>query len=194
MARLEILTPETMTPEQKAACEAVMSGPRGKVPLPMQAWLRNPELADRIQKLGEVLRYTTTLGPRLTELAILVGARHWTAHFEWKAHKAYALRDGLDPRVIADIAARRAPFFGDDAAGLAVYEVTAALHTTGRIPEALYRRAVSQFGERGVVELVTLAGYYCLAAFTLNAFELGLPDNAVPELEDPEYPQANPAT
>lgn len=190
MARLENLTPEAMTPEQKAACEAVMSGPRGKVPLPMQAWLRNPELADRIQKLGEVLRYTTTLGPRLTELAILVGARHWTAHVEWKAHKAYALRDGLDPQVIADIAARRVPSFGDDAAGLAVYEVTAALHTTGRIPEALYLRAVAQFGERGVVELVTLAGYYCLAAFTLNVFELGLPDNAVPELEDPDYPQA----
>lgn len=193
MARLENLTPEAMTPQQKAACEAVMSGPRGKVPLPMQAWLRNPELSDRIQKLGEVLRYTTTLGPRLTELAILVGARHWTAHIEWKAHKVYALRDGLDPQVIADIAARRVPNFGDDAAGQVVYEFSMALQATGRIPDALYRRAVGLFGERGVVELVALIGYYCLAAFTLNTFELGLPDNAVPELEDPDYPQAKTA-
>lgn len=188
MARLSILSPEQMTPQQAAACEEVTRGPRGKVPLPMQAWLRNPELARRLQVLGELLRYDTTLGPRLTELAIIVHARHYTAHVEWKAHKAYALRDGLDPQVAADIAARRAPSFGGDLAGAAVYELSTAMLSTGRIDEEAYQRGVARLGERGVVELMALLGYYSVAAFTLNAFELGLPESAAPELQDPDYP------
>jgi len=182
-----------MTPEQLAACEEVTNGPRGKVPLPMFAWLRNPELARRLQVLGELLRYQTTLSPRLTELAILVGARHWTAHVQWKAHKTYALRDGLCPQVIADIAAQRVPQFRDDDEGQAVYEFSSSLLKTGRVPDELYERAVGKIGERGVVELVALLGFYCVASFTLNSFQMGLPESAVPELQDPDYPEAQAA-
>src|SRR3954454_13358822 len=91
MARLELPTAAAMSPEQKAACAEAVAGPRGRVPAPMIAWLRNPELARRGQRLGELLRYQTTLEPRLSELAILVTARHWTSHYEWTAHK----REGL---------------------------------------------------------------------------------------------------
>ena len=75
----------------------------------MIAWLRNPELARRGQKLGELLRFETSLEPHLTELAILVCGRHWTSHHEWGAHKRLALAAGLDPQTIADIAARVPP-------------------------------------------------------------------------------------
>jgi 4-carboxymuconolactone decarboxylase len=188
MSRLDILRPEQMTPQQISACEEVTNGPRGKVPLPMHAWLRNPELARRLQMLGELLRYETTLGPRLTELAIIVHARHYTAHVEWKAHKTYALREGLDPQVVADIAAHRTPSFGSDVAGAAVFEISTAMLKMGRLSDETYRRGVIQLGERGMVELMALLGYYSVAAFTLNAFELGLPDSAASELQDPDYP------
>ncbi|MBB5498813.1 carboxymuconolactone decarboxylase family protein [Paraburkholderia sp. MM5384-R2] len=188
MTRLKTLTEKEMTPEQQTVCDEVSSGPRGKVPLPMFAWLRNPELARRVQDLGALLRYDITLEPRLVELAILVCARYWTTHVQWKAHKVYAIRDGLDPQVAADIAARRTPRFGDDEAGNLIYNVSNTLLNTGRVPVELYGRATAHFGERGIVELCSLLGYYCLASFTLNTFELGLPESAVPELEDPEYP------
>jgi 4-carboxymuconolactone decarboxylase len=187
MARLDLPPEAAMTPEQKAACAEVVAGIRARVPAPMIAWLRNPELATRGQKLGELLRYQTSLPPRLSELAILVCARHWPSHHEWTAHKREALKAGLDPAVIAAIAARRAPAL-HDAQEQAVHDVATTLLATARLPQPLYQRATDALGERAMVELVGLLGYYSLVALTLNAFELGLPGSAAAELEDPAWP------
>ncbi len=186
MPRLDLPPEAAMTPEQRAACAEAVAGIRGRVPAPMIAWIRNPELAARGQKLGELLRYQTTLEPRLSELAILVCARHWTSHHEWTAHKREALKVGLDPEVIAAIAARRAPALAD-ARERAVYDVAFTLLASGRVPAPLYGQGLAALGERGMVELVGILGYYCLVALTLNAFELGLPGSLAPELEDPEH-------
>lgn len=181
MARIE-LTPEAeRTPEEREVCQEAVSGIRGRVPAPMIAWLKNPELARRGQRLGELLRYQTTLEPRLSELAILVTARHWSSHHEWTAHKREGLKAGMDPEVVAAIAARREPALSDERER-AVYDVTCALFATRRLSDALYRQGVAVLGERGLVELVGIIGYYSMVALTLNAFELGLPENFAPEL------------
>lgn len=185
MARIEAYTEQEMTPEQREVCAEVVSGRRGRIPAPMIAWLRNPELARRGQKLGELLRFETSLGPRLSELAILVCGRHWTSHHEWTAHKKLALEVGLSAEAIAAIAARRVPVLADTKEGV-VFEVATTLLSTGRVPRALYERGVSVLGEEGIVELVAVVGYYCLVSLTLNAFELGLPGSLAPELNDPE--------
>src|ERR687893_339230 len=177
MARIE-LTPEAeRTPEERAVCEEAASGLRGRIPAPMIAWIRNPELGRRGQRLGELLRYQTTLEPRLSELAILVCARHWTSHYEWTAHKREGLKAGLDPEGVAAIAARRKPGLRD-AQEQAVHDAASTLLATGRLPAALHARATGVLGERGLVELVGILGYYSLVALTLNAFEIGLPDAA----------------
>ena len=181
--RLALLSEESMTSEQKEACREAIAGKRGKIPTPMIAWLCNPELARRTQRLGELLRYQTTLEPHLSELAILVCARHWTSHLEWTAHKGFALEAGLDPQIVADIAGRIEPRFEEDRAR-AIYRVSKRLLEEGKLSDAAYNEAVTVLGERGLVELVSLLGYYCLAAFTLNTFQLGLPENFAPELED----------
>jgi 4-carboxymuconolactone decarboxylase len=188
MPRLEMPPEAAMTPEQAAVCAEAVAGRRGKVPAPMIAWLRNPELARRGQSVGELLRFETTLEPHLTELAILVCGRHWTSHHEWTAHKAMGLKAGLAAEVIAAIAARRTPKL-DDGRQQAVYDVSSTLLSTGRVPDALYARGVAQLGERGMVELVGVLGYYCLVSLTLNTFELGLPGSVAPELQDPEFEQ-----
>ncbi|RTZ41788.1 carboxymuconolactone decarboxylase family protein [Candidimonas sp. SYP-B2681] len=172
-----------MTPEQAAVCAEVVAGPRGKVPAPMIAWVRNPELSRRGQKLGELLRFDTTLEAHLTELAILVCARHWTSHHEWKAHKALGLKAGLDPDMIAAIAARRVPKL-PDSRYRAVYDVSSLLLATGKVPDDAYQYGIEHLGERGMVELVSVLGYYCWVSLTLNAFELGLPGSLAPELLD----------
>jgi 4-carboxymuconolactone decarboxylase len=189
MPRLDLPPEDAMTSDQKAAVADAVAGIRGRVPAPMVAWLQNPELASRAQKLGELLRYRTSLEPRLSELAILVCGRHWTSHHEWTAHKREGLKAGMDPDVIAAIAARRAPSLRD-AREQAVYDVSSTLLATGRVPQPLYARAVAALGERGMVELVGILGYYCLVALTLNAFELGLPGSIAPELNDPDLPEA----
>ncbi len=159
----------------------------------MIAWLRNPELARRAQKLGELLRFNTTIEPHLSEMAILVCGRHWTSHVEWAAHKAIALKAGLDPRIIDDIAARRTPVFSEKRAQV-IYDVASTLLATGRLSDVLYGRAIEVLGERALAELVAILGYYCLAALTLNAFELGLPGGVAPELDDPAFANAAPST
>ncbi|CAN7742148.1 carboxymuconolactone decarboxylase family protein [Variovorax sp. LjRoot178] len=191
MPRLNAIPDAELTPAQALVCAEARSGPRGKIPAPMIAWLRNPELAGRAQKLGELLRFETSMEPRLTELAVLVCGRHWTSHHEWTAHKALALKAGLAPEVIADIAARRAPDLQCDRQR-AVYDVSLALLTVGRIGAELYQRGTAQLGEQGMVELVGVLGYYCLVALTLNAFELGIPENVAPELQDPQFPASRP--
>ncbi|MFM0222988.1 carboxymuconolactone decarboxylase family protein [Paraburkholderia dipogonis] len=188
MSRLEMPPEAAMTPAQAAVCAETVAGRRGKVPAPMIAWLRNPELARRGQKLGELLRFETTLEPDLTELAILVCGRHWTSHHEWTAHKAMGLKVGLDPDVIAAIAARSTPRF-DDVRQRAVYEVSSTLLSSGRVPDALYAFGVELLGEQGMVELVGVLGYYCFVSLTLNTFELGLPGSIAPELQDPDFQQ-----
>lgn len=173
MARLAI--PPAMTPEQSAVHDEAASGRRGHAPAPLRAWIQNPELARRAQKLGELLRYETSLSPRLSELAILVTARHWTSHYEWKVHKAEALKAGLPASAIDAIARRETPAFTDPADRI-VFAVSSTLLAAHAIPEPLYREAIATLGERGLVELVAVLGYYGLVSMTLNAFEIGLPE------------------
>jgi 4-carboxymuconolactone decarboxylase len=152
----------------------------------MIAWIRNPELARRLQKLGELLRFSTSIEPALTEMAILVCARHWLTHLQWTAHKAKALNAGLSSQVVADIASGKVPKF-DDGRAEVIYEISVSMLTTGRITDVLYARAVKQLDERGLVELLALLGYYCIASFTLNCFQLGLPAGMATELQDPDF-------
>ena len=180
MPRLSL--PETPTPEQAEVIAEVVAGKRGRVPGPMIGWLPNPELARRAQRLGEHLRYDTSLEPTLSELAILICARHWTSHHEWTAHKRIALEAGLDPQTVADVAARKEKPFLRDQRERAVYAVASTLLAQNRLDDALYARGVSVLGERGMVDLVGILGYYSLVALTLNAFEIGLPEALAPEL------------
>ena len=94
-ARFPPLDPAAMSPEQKRVADAIASGPRGGLRGPFQAWLRSPELADRLQRVGEYLRFSSSLPPRLNEFAILITARAWNAKYEWYAHYPLALQAGL---------------------------------------------------------------------------------------------------
>src|ERR1035438_1981842 len=99
MARIALPAYEELTPEQRRVYDDVVRT-RGKLHGPLRAAILNPELADKWQMLGELLRYRTSLPPRLGELAILVTARHFDSQFEWYAHEAPALAGGLAPAVI----------------------------------------------------------------------------------------------
>lgn len=183
MSRIVLPDLETMSPEQRAVCQEAIAGPRGKVPAPMIAWLNNPELARRAQHLGALLRFQTSLSARQSELAILVCARHWTSHHEWTSHKKIALDAGLDPNIITAIAGRQSPVFHDVDEEV-VYLISHELLESSRLSPASYEQGVRTLGQQGLTELVALLGYYSMVALTLNAFELGVPDNIAPELND----------
>jgi len=184
MARMKDLTPGELTPAQKAVYDAISAGPRGQVHGgPFHVWLREPGFADKAQALGANLRFNTTLPLKVTELAILVVARHWSAQFEWFFHKQVALKAGLDPRIIDAIHARRQP------TGMAVDEAAAhafadELLEKKKVSEPTYQAAVKALGEPGIAVLTGVIGYYSLVAMTLNAFEIPLPAGETPPFEE----------
>lgn len=179
--RLRDLGPEDWTPAQRRVAEAATAGKRGRIPAPLRAWLHSPEFGDRAQSLGEFVRYDTSLGPYLSELAILVTARVWTAHYEWFAHKREGWKAGIAPEIVAAIAARQRPDL-PDAKAEAVYDYAVALHRDHVVSGTVHAAAVAALGEAGTVELVGILGYYTLVAMTLNAFEIGLPAGETPDL------------
>ena len=145
------------------------------------AGIYSPELGARAQRLGEFCRFDTALGARLSEFAIIIVARIWTSHFEWFAHKRDALKAGLEIEIIDAIANREIPVLSD-AKDQLVYDYTTTLNRDRNVSPELHARAVELLGERGVVELVGVLGYYTLVAMTLNAFEIGLPDGQASDL------------
>jgi 4-carboxymuconolactone decarboxylase len=179
--RLKLLSPSEMNADQKQTYDEAIAGKRGAAPAPMLAWLNSPEMARHATRLGEQLRFNTMFPPKLSEIAILVTARHWTAHYEWYAHKRLALKGGLAPKIIDDIRDRRTPDFDDPAAKM-IYDVAKSLHEGHGLTQPLYDAAIKQLGERGLVEIIGLCGYYTMVSMTLNTFEFGLPEGEVSEL------------
>jgi len=181
MTRLPMPAEDSLSEEQRRVRDSIASGPRAGVRGPFPALIRSPELADRVQKLGEFLRFNTSLPPRLSEMAIIITARSWTAQYEWFAHARLAAEGGLSQDVIDAIAANRRPE-GMKRDEEALYEFCTELHKTNRVSDATYTHTVEVFGERGVVELIGLSGYYVLVAMALNVAQVGLPDGVEPPL------------
>jgi 4-carboxymuconolactone decarboxylase len=179
--RLKLLSPGEMSADQKQTYDESIAGKRGAPPAPMMAWLNSPEMARHATRLGGVLRFDTMFPAKLSEIAILVTARHWTSHYEWFAHKRLALKGGMDPKIVEDIRDRRAPHF-DDPTGQMIYDVAKSLHEGHGLTKALYEEAVRVLSVRGLVEIVGLCGYYTMVSMTLNTFEFDLPDGQVSEL------------
>ncbi|MGQ7932344.1 carboxymuconolactone decarboxylase family protein [Paraburkholderia sp. D1E] len=187
MARIPFFSPDSMTAEQERVYRAVVDGPRGTVVGPLRAALHRPELADRWQRFGEILRYGTTLPARLTELAIVVTARRWNSQLEWHIHAESALRAGLNQAVLDAIRTGAQPAF-DDAEEADIYEFTRQLQQTGNVGEDVYQRVMCRWGNVGIVELGAVIGYYTLVSMTLNVHQISLPANVPPPLEPVPHP------
>ena len=181
MSRLPPIDPAKLTPDQRRVYDAIASGPRGSVRGPFLALMHQPELADRIQQLGEFLRFKTSFPPRLSEFAILITARHYTCQYEWQAHEPHAQKGGLAQSVIDAIKQRRRPD-GMQPDETAVFDFTTELLRNGKVTDPGYERVVKAFGTRGAVELGGLIGYYIMIAMTLLAHEVALPSGMTPPL------------
>lgn len=189
MPRIELFPKASMDDDQRRVLEKIVSGPRGRIQGPLRAALYNAELADRWQALGALLRYQTTLTPRQSELAILVTGRACRSPFEWYAHRQEAVKAGIETAVIEALLAERMPegLTQNDAA---VVRVARELNQLRSISDATYADALSRFGERTLVELTALVGYYTMVAMMLNAHEIPLPEGVAPEFALPQRESA----
>jgi len=181
--RFPPLAPDQMTPTQKKVAEAITAGPRKSLSGPFNAWLRSPELADRLQQVGEQLRFHSSVPPRLNEFAILITARAWDAKFEWYAHYPLALKAGLARTVAADLALGRRPadMQPDETV---VYDFCTELRHDRRVGDGTYAAAHKLLGDQGIIDLIALNGYYDLVSMTLNTAQVATPANGEAPLPD----------
>ncbi len=185
MPRITLPSPEQMDANQRRVYDKVVSGPRGKIQGPLRAALHNADLADRWQALGALLRYDTLLSPRHSELAILVTGRACNSPFEWYAHRIEGEKAGIEAPVLDALLARQWPegLSDDDAI---VLRFALELNEHRSVSDATYAAALQRFGERTVVELTALVGYYTMVAMTLNAHEIPLPEGVAPAFALPQ--------
>ncbi len=189
--RFAAIPPDEMTPAQRDLASSYRTGWRtaianadGSLGGPFDATLRSPELAKRLAGVSNYFREGTALPPRLNELAILIVARHWDSEFEWHAHCAAALDAGLPRDVVDGLNAGRLPdgLKPDEAI---VFEVASELQSSRRLSDATFERARAGLGERQLIDLIGVCGYYTLVAMMLAVADVhpaSAPRDGVPSL------------
>lgn len=160
--------PATLDAAQRQAADELISGPRGGVYGPFRPLLHCPLLLRSVAKVGEVLRYNSTLPPALREWTICVVARESSNIFEWDMHLPLAQAAGVPASALAALGAGQPspPELPTDLElARAVAQEIVARH---RLSEATYADAVAQWGEPGLVELITLVGYFAMVCWLMN--------------------------
>jgi 4-carboxymuconolactone decarboxylase len=169
--RLAKLAYDQLTPEQKGAWDEVVAGPRKKMHGPFFIWLHSPELLSRGQKLGLYARFQSSLPPRLSELCILMMAAHWKAAGEWIDHAPIAKDLGVDAEALEALR-KGLPARFKNADEVAAYDLAQELLNKRDVSDATYARVKAVLGERGILDLIAVLGYYGLIAMSMKTFAL----------------------
>ena len=184
--RLPVLSSDEMTSEQVDLYREILGGPRGQGPRavllasgagglagPFNAMLYAPPVGHALQELGAAIRFRTELAPRVREMAILVVAQAWDSAYERESHELLGRDAGLTDAEIEALRAGADPGFADKQEQVA-YSVVRALTPARRadLDDQEYDTAVAVLGERALVELSTLVGYYATLALQLRIFRV----------------------
>ncbi len=191
MTRLPRLNIQNLNHEQRTFVKSLTDGKRaknksmsaftfsdGSLKGPFNAWLYSTESGERAQKLGEHLRFDSAIPGMLREVAILSVAAHWKSQYEWWAHEQIALKEGLSTSIVRQLKEAKIPQTNDRAV-VAVASFAKEALDKKQVSDDIYNTVLAHLGERGVVDLTILIGYYCLVSASLNIFKVPIPDGAV---------------
>lgn len=167
--RLAKLDYDQLSSDQKKVWDEVVAGPRKKMHGPFFIWLHSPELLSRGEKLGLYARFHSSLPPRISELCILMMAAHWKCAGEWIDHEPIAISNGVDPTALDSLRRGQSATFGSTDE-VAAYELAQELLNTRDVSNSTYAKAKAALGERGVLDVVAVLGYYSLIAMSMKAF------------------------
>jgi 4-carboxymuconolactone decarboxylase len=165
--RLPLIPQSQWNPAQQVCADEIIRGPRGGLIEPFIPLLRSPELCTHAQRMGEYLRYRSVIGMRLSELAILVTARHWSQEVEWAIHAPIAIREGISESIVQAIGLNQKPQFIQDDEQL-VYDFSVLSLVDKRINNATWAQAIALLGEHGAVDLLGIVGYYTMLSVLMN--------------------------
>ena len=174
MQRLNPPDPSSYDTDQKRIAASI-SGTRGSIRGPFGPWLHAPGFADPAQGVGAFLRYGSKMPANLRELAICTVGQHWQANYEWFAHAPIAIEEGVSAEAIELLrnGKKPAPLTDDEQL---VHDLATEIVNSGLLSEASYKSGTDALSDELMVELVGLCGYYTLISFTLNVFEVPVPE------------------
>lgn len=177
--RFPQLTKETLNEEQQRAAAEILKQSTSGIGGPWNVMLRSPEMADRLAKLLDYVRFNTSLPLRLNEFAIMITARYWSSQYEWWAHHRFAKKAGLSEEVMADLAQGKRPAAMQPDEAI-VYDFCTELHRTHFVSDATFKKAKEMLGEQQVVDLMAVSGAYTLVSMLLNTAEVMPNDGSRP--------------
>ena len=180
--RMPPIPVDRWTEAQRNAIAQVFPGNTAPLTGPYGAWLRSPQVMIGRKIVGDyLLGYKGALPPKLTEIAVLMTARHWTQQFIWNAHIKLADKAGVRPDLMQAIAEGRRPVkMADDEA--MIYDLCDELFRNRSISDATYSRALAMIGEQGIVEAVATIGHWGSNAMMMNTERIPLPADATAPL------------
>ena len=151
--------------------------PTGELIGPFNPMLYSPKIsAVEIAFLGAE-QENTALSKSVREVVILTTGTIWGAAYELYAHTAVGRKAGLPPEVIETLVAGGTPETLSIDESVA-HEFTRSLVADHQVGQELYLRAVETFGEKGVVDMIYLAGNYMMISAMLNTFQVPAPGQA----------------
>ena len=181
--RFKDLQFDEMNEAQQSVHRHACDSPRGRLGPPTNLLLRCPQLAIRSQQVGDYLRFGSSLPGRISEFAIIISGRYWSAPYEWNAHCQLAIKAGLGVDTATALAQGRRPSaMKDDEA--AAYRFCTELHRRKDVSDGAFAAALSHFGETGVIDLAGIAGYYTVISMCLRLNPRELPPGIPPVMED----------
>lgn len=181
MHRLKARSRESYSDEQKKIYDRLLENRTlrsdGHIGGPFDVWLLNPELFERCGGMGLMFEGRTSFEFRLVKIAIITTAQFYKVNFPFYVHSRAALREGVSHDVVNAIHDGEVPDFDNERDRL-TYKITRELLMSHKLSDATYEEAVKEFDEIGVVEMVSLVGFYVMVALTLNTFRVPPPEDA----------------
>lgn len=172
MPRLPNLTDRaTVPPNLREAFDLVAAQRNGAVSGPYGILLHSPEVALRGASLGNYVRFHSDLTPQQREVAVVALGHELGAAVIWASHTRLARAAGVSDEVIAAIAENRPATALPGDAGLIVRYVR-ELFREHRVSDEAFAALHGRLGDRGIVDLTGLLGYYAFVGTVLNAFEV----------------------
>lgn len=165
--RLPPVPPPAYDAAQKKAAAEFEAARHAPVSGPFAMLMRSPELMSAARQMGDHLRFNAAVGDVLSELVILIVSREWAQDYEWNVHAPVAARKGIAQATIDAVADGRRPERMSEDEAL-VYDFTLELNRQKRVSDPTYAKALKRWGEKGVVDLAGLSGYYTFLAMTMN--------------------------
>src|SRR5579859_2642128 len=140
--RFSELRLDQLTPEQQKMAVHLKTPPRNSAlnSGPFNAYARSPSLGLLLLQVSDYVRYNSSLPPRLSEFAIMIGARQWSQPYEWRAHYPLAIKGGLDRQILLDLGAGTRPQnMKDDEAAL--YDFCTEIYRDKDVSDASFKAA-----------------------------------------------------